>query len=81
MARATTGYDRDGGLLLRRIRALVDDFVGGVEGDGGVCEGERIEGAVDEVGRIVDEMFCCEAICQSSLTILGVIVSLSVRDR
>ena len=38
----------------------VDDFVGSVEGEGGVGEGNGVEGGVDEVGWVVDEVFCCE---------------------
>lgn len=35
----------------------VDDFVGRVKGEGGVGEGEGVEGCVHQVGGIIDEMF------------------------
>jgi len=41
------------------VAAEVDDFVLGVEGEGGVGEGEGTEGCVDEVGGVGEEVFCC----------------------
>jgi hypothetical protein len=55
VAAAAAGDDANGGRGIRG--AAVDDFVGGVEGDGGVCEGAGAEGGGDEVGWVVDEVF------------------------
>lgn len=41
----------------------VDDFVGGVEGEGGVGEGDGVQGGVDEEGGVVDEVFVCHDVC------------------
>lgn len=41
------------------VGAEVDDFVLGVEGEGGVGEGKGAEGGVDEVGGVGEEVFCC----------------------
>lgn len=48
-----------GDLLVRRgprVGAEVDDFVLGVEGDGGVGECEGLKGVVDEFGWVVEEV-------------------------
>lgn len=41
------------------VGAEIDDFVLGVEGEGGVREGEGAQGCVDEVGGVGEEVFCC----------------------
>lgn len=56
MAGATAGDDGDLGSGIGR-RTAVDDFVVYIEGNGGVCESEAMEGRSDKVGRVVDEVF------------------------
>lgn len=55
VAGAAAGDERD---LRGGRRGEVDDFVGDVALYGGVGVGNREEGGVHEVGRVVDEVFC-----------------------
>lgn len=66
MPATTAGYEGD---VLSIGTGGVYDFVWGVEGDGGVCEGDGVEGGGYEVCWVVEEVFCC----------LGVFVSNHVR--
>lgn len=57
MAGAAAGDERDGAAVVGGGGgALVYDFVGGVEGDGGVGQGDGVESGLDEVGWVVDEV-------------------------
>ena len=59
MARAAAADERDGvGVGV----SLVDCFVGEVEGQRGVGQGEGLEGGLDEVGGVVYEVFCWEGV-------------------
>lgn len=58
MTAAPTGDERDARFGLEG-GLEVDRFVGEVAGYGGVGAWDRREGRIDQVGRIVDEVFCC----------------------
>lgn len=58
MTGTTTGDNGNLALSLR-IGTAEDDFVFGVEGEGGIGDSEGVEGGCDEVGGIREEMFCC----------------------
>lgn len=54
MAASATGDEGD----LRGAVFAVDDLIGDVALHRGVCEGDAEEGGLDEVGWVVDEVFC-----------------------
>ena len=56
MACAAAGDEGDA-LGILGLGAEVDDFVGGVEGGGGVGEGDGAEGGGEEVGWVGYEVF------------------------
>lgn len=57
MAGTATGDDGDLGVL-GVVGTTVDDFVFRVKAESRVSDGERMEGGLDEVGGIREEMFC-----------------------
>jgi hypothetical protein len=58
VAGPAAGDDGDAGLIARGgAGADVDGLVGGVEGRVGVGQGDALEGAIDEMGRVIDEVF------------------------
>ncbi len=64
----------DGDLGFCGVGTEVDDFVLGVEGGGGVGEGDGFEGGEDEVGWVVYEVFGWEVRqCMSEL-MFGLVV-------
>ena len=48
----------DGDLGFGGIRAEVDNLILFLESTVGVCDGDRLESGEDEVGGVVDEVFC-----------------------
>lgn len=54
----TTTRDNGHLALCLRIGTTEDDLVFRVEGEGGIGDSERVEGSLDEVGGIREEVFC-----------------------
>lgn len=58
MTGTTAGDDGDAFRSIA-VGATVDNLVGGVEGKRWVRQGQGVEGSVDEVGWVVNEVFSC----------------------